>query len=99
MSTYLPNLRVLPSGDARNALAAALKRFREFGAAAEPVVFGAHRKPEAVVIPFELYADLLPVIEDLEITYQVRARAAAGESVPLADIAEAVGLDTEAYRA
>lgn len=65
--------------------------------AAEPIVFGAHRKPEAVVIPFELYARLLPVIEDLEIAQLVRERAAAGVSVPLADVAAAVGLDPVDY--
>ncbi|HET8778783.1 MAG TPA: hypothetical protein VFM66_01830 [Agromyces sp.] len=98
MSTYLPNLRVLPSSDARKALPAALARFREFGVAAEPVVFGAHRKPEAVVIPFDLYAELLPVIEDLEIAHQVRERAAAGDAMPLADIASSIGLDPDSYR-
>lgn len=61
-------------------------------------MFGAHRRPEAVVIPFQLYAQLLPVIEDLEIAQLVRERAAAGESVPLADVAAAVGLDPAHYR-
>jgi antitoxin StbD len=50
------------------------------------------------VIPFELYARLLRVIEDLEIAQLVRERAAAGESVPLADVAAAVGLDPAYYR-
>ncbi|MGI8916933.1 MAG: hypothetical protein ACR2JY_24705 [Chloroflexota bacterium] len=36
-----------------------LERFRREGAAAEPVVFGSHRKPEAVVIPFALYEQLI----------------------------------------
>ena len=90
-------LTVLPSGDARTALPAALRRFRTEGASSEPVVFGAHRKPEAVVIPFELYEQLLPVIEDLQIAQLVRDRS-AGESVPLADIAATVGLDPDDYR-
>lgn len=51
------------------------------------------------MIPFELYAQLLPVIEDLEIAQLVRERGAAGESVPLADVAAAVGLDPADYRA
>jgi antitoxin StbD len=93
-----PLTPVLPSGDARTALPEALRRLRAEGLAAEPIVFGAHRKPEAVVIPFELYAQLLPVIEDLEIAQLVRERAAAGESVPLADVAAAVGLDPADYR-
>lgn len=93
-----PLTTVLPSGDARTALPEALRRFRAEGVAADPVVFGSHRKPEAVVIPFELYAQMLPVIEDLEIAHLVRERAAAGESVPLADVAAAAGLDPHSYR-
>jgi antitoxin StbD len=93
-----PLTPVLPSGDARTALPEALRRFRAEGSSAEPIVFGAHRKAEAVVIPFELYAQLLPVIEDLEIAQLVRERAAAGESVPLAAVAAAVGLDPASYR-
>lgn len=89
---------VLPSGDARTVLPEVLRRFRAEGLAAAPVVFGSHRKPEAVVIPFELYAQLLPVIEDLEIAQLVRARTAAGESVALADVAAAIGLDPDSYR-
>jgi antitoxin StbD len=93
-----PLTPVLPSGDARTALPDALRRFRAEGLTAEPIVFGAHRKPEAVVIPFELYAHLLPVIEDLEIAQLVRERAAAGEPVPLSEVAAAVGLDPVDYR-
>ena len=50
------------------------------------------------MITFELYAQLLPVIEDLEIAQLVRDRTAAGESMPLADVASAVGLDPADYR-
>lgn len=93
-----PLTPVLPSGEARTALPEALRRFRVEGVAAEPVVFGSHRKPEAVVIPFELYVHLLPVIEDLEIAQLVRERSASGESVPLADVAAAAGLAPDRYR-
>jgi len=89
---------VLPSGDARVALPAALRRFRTDGALAEPVVFGSHRKAEAVVIPFALYERLLPAIEDLEIAELIRTRAAEGDAVPLADVAASIGLDSDDYR-
>ncbi|RGE19024.1 hypothetical protein [Leucobacter sp. wl10] len=59
--------RVFPSREARAEIPQALQRFRSEGALAEPVVFGAHRRPEAVVIPFELYTALLPAIEELRI--------------------------------
>ncbi len=50
------------------------------------------------MIPFELYAQLLPVVEDLEIAQVARARAAGGMSVPLADVAASIGLDPDSYR-
>ena len=65
---------------------------------AQPVVFGGHRRAEGVVIPFVLYAELLPVIEDLEIAHLVRERVAAGDATPLADVAAALGLDPDTYR-
>src|SRR3954451_23139829 len=97
LSSSLP-LPVLPTNEARALLPKALARFRERGALAEPVVFGAQRRPEGVMIPFELYAELLPVIEDLEIAHLVAERAGAGPAVPLADIAAAAGLNADDYR-
>ncbi|GAB2705863.1 hypothetical protein BKA24_000526 [Microbacterium marinum] len=94
----LPILSVLPTSEARAALPDALRRFRSEGALAQPVVFGGHRRAEGVVIPFELYAELLPVIEDLEIAHQVRERVAAGQSGSLSDIAAGLGLDPDSYR-
>lgn len=89
--------QVLTSAQAREVLGSTLKRFRKEGATAEPVVFGSHRKPEAVVIPGELYAALEPIIEELEIAELVRARAEGG-SRPLADIAAELGLESEFLR-
>lgn len=61
------------------------------------MIFGSHRRPEAVVIPFELYASLLPAIEELEIAGIVRERQ--GEpSRPLSELAGALGLDPADYR-
>jgi PHD/YefM family antitoxin component YafN of YafNO toxin-antitoxin module len=36
-----------------------LAGFRAHGAEADPVVIGAHRRPEAVVLSYERYLDLL----------------------------------------
>ncbi|CAN5273023.1 hypothetical protein BH20ACT16_BH20ACT16_01960 [soil metagenome] len=41
---------VLATREARAQLPALLERFRQAGADAEPVVIGAHRSPEAVVL-------------------------------------------------
>jgi hypothetical protein len=57
---------VYPSHAARDELPKALRRFRAEGAAAAPLIFGAHRRPEAVVIPYELYTQLLPAIEEAQ---------------------------------
>lgn len=86
-------LPVLPSRDARDELPNALKRFRAEGVSAEPLIFGSHRKPEAAVIPFELYEELLPLVEDILIARAARERIAAGPAVPLSDIAERAGID------
>lgn len=49
---------VLATREARAQLPALLERFRHDGANAEPVVIGAHRRPEAVVLSYELYLEL-----------------------------------------
>lgn len=49
---------VLATREARAALPAMLERFRQDGADAEPVVIGAHRRPEAVVLSYERYLRL-----------------------------------------
>jgi hypothetical protein len=59
-------------------------------------VFGSHRRPEAVVIPFELYTSLLPAIEEIEIAQIVRERQ--GEQArPLSALAAELGLDAADY--
>ncbi len=49
---------VLATREVRAQLPAMLARFREAGADAEPVVIGAHRRPEAVVLSYERYLKL-----------------------------------------
>jgi len=65
--------RVLHSREARTEIPKALRRFRSEGALAEPVIFGSHRRPEAVVLPYDLYAALLPAIEQIKIAADERA--------------------------
>lgn len=48
-------LRVHPLADVRARLSGILARFRQEGAVAEPVAFGSHRRPEAVIVPYEVY--------------------------------------------
>ena len=49
---------VLATREARAQLPALLERFRQAGADAEPVVIGARRRPEAVVLSYERYLQL-----------------------------------------
>jgi len=48
-------IQVHPLSEVRQRLSGILARFRREGAAAEPVAFGSHRKPEAILLPYELY--------------------------------------------
>src|SRR6218665_284963 len=89
---------VIPDTEVCTELPAVLRHFRKFGALTTPAVFGTQRRTEGVMIPVELYEELPPVIEDLEIAHIVRDRATAGASVPLADIAAPAGLDPGDYR-
>lgn len=50
---------VLPTREARAKLPSMLAGFRARGANADPVVIGAHRRPEAVVLSYERYLALL----------------------------------------
>ena len=49
---------VLATREARAQLPAMLAGFRKAGADAEPVVIGARRRPEAVVLSYERYLQL-----------------------------------------
>jgi len=83
--------------DARRLLTKHIVRFRKDGLDAEPVVFGDHRKPEAVVVPFELFQLLLDVAEDVAIAERIRERDAAdrGARTSLADAAAEFGIDLD----
>jgi antitoxin StbD len=84
--------RVLPTSQARSELSTAVARFRREGVSSAPVVFGSHRKPEGVVIPFELFEQLIPAIEDILLATTIRARVAnPAPSVPLEDLIDELG--------
>lgn len=70
-------MAVTPTSKARGELSHTLERFRRDGVVAEPMVFGGHRRPEGVVIPFEMFERLLPAIEDVLLAEDVRARLAS----------------------
>lgn len=48
---------------ARAELTTRVSEFRELGDDARPIVFGSHRKPQAVVVPYDLFSALLDLAE------------------------------------
>jgi len=81
--------------DTRKDLTSHVARFRAEGVDAEPLVFGDHRRPEAVLLPFDTLELLFEVAEDIVLAQRVRALAAAddGSRVTLAEAADRFGPD------
>jgi len=86
---------VLSSSEARVSLAAVLEDFRDHGLASEPVFFGNHRKAEGVIIPVELFQELIPAIDEVLLKATVRERIASNaQSLDLdAKLVGSLGLD------
>lgn len=76
---------VMPVGEARDALSRVLAVFRREGRNARPVFFGSRRQAEAVIIPVELFEELVPLMEDVLIAREVRARLAARDGTTWLD--------------
>jgi PHD/YefM family antitoxin component YafN of YafNO toxin-antitoxin module len=87
--------KILPTREARESLTRCLKIFRAEGAEAEPVFFGAHRKPEAVVLSYQAYEELMDALDDVLIADQVakRDKTDSGERIELADLIRSQGFD------
>jgi len=73
MNRKLPPV-VLPTREARIRLPEILATFRRTGARADPVVIGARRRPEAVVISYEAYLELVARTEQLPATLEQAPR-------------------------
>jgi len=83
--------------DTRAHLTGHVARFRSEGVAAEPVVFGDHRQPEAVLLPYETFSLLLDLAEEAALAVRVRDRlaVASGERVSLTDVAAMLAIDLD----
>ena len=89
---------VVPTSEARANLSPTLDRFRHDGLVATPVIFGSHRKPEGVVLPYALFERLLPAIDDVLLAETVRARINSdAESIPLSDVIEELGFTPDEF--
>jgi hypothetical protein len=59
-------LPVQPLSEVRKRLSETLARFSREGMRAKPVIFGAYRKPQAIVLPYEAYEAMVDRIARLE---------------------------------
>ncbi len=48
---------------ARAELTTRVAEYKTLGTEARPIVFGSHRKPQAVILPYDLFTELLDVAE------------------------------------
>lgn len=94
------SVEVLPTTEARARLSQIVADFAQRGLSAEPVAFGSHRKPQGVIVPWELWVEVAPAVEDALDAAEARERlAAAGESrIDFDAAATALGRDPSLYR-
>jgi PHD/YefM family antitoxin component YafN of YafNO toxin-antitoxin module len=98
MNVYTSSVTVAETvSDTRKHLTGHVARFRAEGIEAAPVVFGDRRQPDAVLLPYETFALLLDIAEDLVIAERIRERAANdnGRRTSLGDVAAELGIDLD----
>jgi hypothetical protein len=71
-----------------------LGEMRARGAKAKPVVFGSHRRPEAVILSFEQWQAMREMMDDVVSAVEIfeRDRDDSGERFNLEAVAERLGL-------
>lgn len=76
--THLPLIAdydVATTSGTRANLTKILARFRAEGKKAKPILFGSHRKVEAVLVPAKVWEKLIDDIDDLQLAVTVLNRA------------------------
>jgi antitoxin StbD len=91
---------VLPTTEARARLSQIVGEFERQGARAEPVTFGSHRKPQGVIVPWALWLEILPAVEDrLDVLEALeRVEHAGSERVEFDEAAKKLGRDPGSFR-
>jgi len=91
---------ILPTTEARAKLSQIAAEFERQGASSEPVTFGSHRRPQGVIIAWELWLKILPAIEDQLDAAEARQRLgdAGDERIGFEGAAKALKRDPRRYR-
>jgi antitoxin StbD len=91
---------VLPTTEVRAKLSQIAAEFERRGIGAEPVAFGSHRRPQGIILPWDLWLEILPAIEDHLDAAEARQRLAeaGGERVSFDEAAHALKRDPRRYR-
>jgi antitoxin StbD len=86
---------VLPMKEARRNLPGLSRCFAEKGVAADPVYFGAHRRPTGVMLSYERYQGILDLVDDLVAALEIRRRdeSDSGERMTLEELIRDQGFD------
>lgn len=88
---------MLATREARAQLPALLERVRQAGADAEPVVIGARRRPEAVVLSYERYLKLVGGRERVTAALEQQVRE-AGETLDAEEAMQVANSELHAMR-
>lgn len=91
---------ILPTTEARAKLSQILAEFERDGINAEPVTFGSHRRPQGVIIGWDLWLEILDAIEDHLDAREARHRLdhAGNERISFDDAAQALRRNPRTYR-
>jgi hypothetical protein len=90
--------QVLGTRELRDQLPNILREFRRDGADAEPVVGGANRNPEVVLLSYDGYLDLMDDLDNLSIQAIYAERAEGNDELAgrtLEDAARELGFDPD----
>jgi PHD/YefM family antitoxin component YafN of YafNO toxin-antitoxin module len=70
----IPEYDVKTTSQTRQDLTKILASFRANGKKAVPIIFGSHRKPEAVLVPAKVWQKVIDEIDDLRLQIEVQRR-------------------------
>lgn len=96
--SYRAALPVLGTREFREGIRKILDRFRQLGNKAEPVFLGPRRKPEAVLLSYASYEEMVEELENAAIVRLVEERLPAADAklgTPLDEAACELGFDPD----